>query len=114
MPGTFTNINCEMKSMAVYSALFAMTIHCTVDSNESSFSTYICKSQFENQLNAAHIGSHDVFTIIHNLHMTHGNIKLDQDYDDDEICCAQNEINSECVEEYAFPTICSLELDSPI
>ena len=47
--------------------------------------------------------------------MTHGDIKLDQDYGDDEIRRAQNEINSERVEEYnAFPSICSLELDSPV
>ena len=53
-----TNINCEMKSMAVYSALFAMVIHSTAGTNESSFSTNIW--EFEDQLNAANIGSHDI------------------------------------------------------
>jgi hypothetical protein len=48
------------------------------------------------------------------LYMTHGNKKLDSNYIDDEICRAQNEINSERVEEYAFPSFCSLELDSPV
>ena len=47
--------------------------------------------------------------------MTHGDIKLDQDYGVDEIHCAQNEINCERVEEgYACPSICSLELDPPV
>ena len=52
MLGTHTNINCEIKSMAVYSELFAMVIHSTADSNESSFSTDIWEC--ENQ-NTAHI-----------------------------------------------------------
>lgn len=53
--------------------------------------------------------------IIYELYMTHGDIKLDQDYGDDEIRRAQNKINSERVEEYyASPSICSLELDSPV
>ena len=55
-----------------------------------------------------------VWTVIYDLYMTHGDVKLDQDYGDDEICRAQNEISSERVEEYAFPAICSLELDSPV
>ena len=46
--------------------------------------------------------------------MTHGNIKLDCDYGDDEICRAQNKDSSERVEEYTFPTICSFELESPV
>ena len=47
--------------------------------------------------------------------MTHGDIKLDQHYGDDEISRAQNEINSERVEKhYAPPSIYSLELDSPV
>ena len=58
MLSKLTNINCEMKSMAVYSALFAMTIQSTADSSEVSFATSIC--EFENQLNGAHIGSHDM------------------------------------------------------
>ena len=45
--------------------------------------------------------------------MTHGDVKLDADNGYDEKHRAQNEINSDCVEEYAFP-ICSLELDSPV
>ena len=47
--------------------------------------------------------------------MTHGNKKLDHNYGDDEIRRAQNEINSERIEEYyASPSICFLELDSPV
>ena len=46
--------------------------------------------------------------------MTHGDKKLDLDYQDDEIRRAQNETKSERIEEYAFPSICSLELDSPV
>jgi hypothetical protein len=47
--------------------------------------------------------------------MTHGDIKLYQDYGDDEIRCAQKEINSESIEEYASsPSVCFLELDSPV
>jgi hypothetical protein len=46
--------------------------------------------------------------------MTHGDKKLDLYYGDDEIRRAQNEINSECVDEYAFPSIFSLELESPV
>ena len=41
MLSTLTNINCEMKSMAVYSTLFAMVIQSTVDNNDCSFNTYI-------------------------------------------------------------------------
>ena len=63
---TLTNTSCEMKSMAVYSALFAMVIHSSAGINESSFSTSIW--EFENQLNAANIGSHDIRTIIYNLY----------------------------------------------
>jgi hypothetical protein len=57
MLSTLTNINCEKKSMAVYSELFAMTIQSTADSNVSSSSTAIW--EFENQLNTAYIGSRD-------------------------------------------------------
>ena len=46
--------------------------------------------------------------------MTHGDFKLGLDYGDDEKRRAQNEICSERVEEYAFPSICSLELNSPV
>jgi hypothetical protein len=46
--------------------------------------------------------------------MTHGDFNLNQDYHDDEIRGAQNEISSERVEEYAVPSICSPELDSPV
>ena len=42
---------------------------------------------------------------MYDLHMTHGDIKLDLDYEDDEIRRAQNEINIERVEECAFPSI---------
>ena len=34
-----TNINCEMKSMVIYSAIIAMVIHSIVDISEFSFST---------------------------------------------------------------------------
>ena len=43
--------------------------------------------------------------------MTHSDMKLGLNYDDDEIHRAQNKQNSERVEEYAFPLTCSLELD---
>ena len=42
--------------------------------------------------------------------MTHGDIKLDQDHGDDEIRCAQNEINGERVEEY-YASPCLIKLD---
>jgi hypothetical protein len=48
------------------------------------------------------------------MYMTHVDKKLDKDNVDDEIHCAQYEISSDRVEEYAFPSICSLELDSPV
>lgn len=48
-----TNINCVMKSMAVYSELFAMTIQCAAGNKLSSFSTRIW--EFENQLDDEHI-----------------------------------------------------------
>lgn len=49
------------------------------------------------------------------LYMTHGDIKLNQHYGDDDIRRAQNEINNERKEEkYASPSIYSLELDSPV
>jgi hypothetical protein len=95
-----------MKSMAIYSALFATVIHVTENNNEDSFSTTTW--EFENQLNVAHIGSH------HDLYMTHGDKKLDHDNADDEKHHAQYEISSDRVEEYAFPSICSLKLDSPV
>ena len=43
--------------------------------------------------------------------MTHSDIKLDLDYGDDEIRCAQNKTSSKGVEEYALPSVCSLKLD---
>ena len=89
--------------MAVYSALFAMVIHWIAGTNEVSFSTF--DWEFANQLNTVYTGSHDI---------THADIKLDLDYRDDEVHRAQNEINSERIEEYASPTICFLELDSPV
>ena len=74
------------------------------DPNESSFSTAIWKS--ENQLNAA---------IMYDLYMTHSDMKLVLNYDDDEIRRAQNKTSSERIEEYAaFPSTCSLELDLQI
>ena len=114
MLSTLTNINCEIKSMEVYSALFAISIQFSATIHEFSFSTR--HWEFENQLNAAHMESqwHDIWTTMYDLYMTHVDIKLDLDYEDDEIHRAQNEINSERVEEYAFPSICSLELDSPV
>ena len=50
-----TNINCEMESMAVYSALFAITNQFTADPNESSFKTNIW--EFENQLDDVILGA---------------------------------------------------------
>ena len=52
--------------------------------------------------------------MMYDLCMTHGDKKLDLDYGDNEIRRAQNEIKSDRVEEYAFPSICSLDLDSPV
>ena len=46
--------------------------------------------------------------------MTHGDIRLSLDYGEDEKRRAQNEINSDRVEEYAFQSICSLEFDLPV
>ena len=46
--------------------------------------------------------------------MTHSDIKLDLDCADDEIRRAQNKNSRERVEEYAFPSICSLKLDSQV
>ena len=91
-----------------------MTIQLAADTstNESSFSTDIWHAN--NQLNASHIGSHDIWTVIYDFYMTHSNKKLDQDFGDDEICRAQNENSGERIEKYAFPAICSLELDSPV
>jgi len=43
-----------------------------------------------------------------------GDKKLGLDYDDDEIHRAQNKNSIERVEEYTVPSICSLELDSPV
>jgi hypothetical protein len=48
------------------------------------------------------------------MYMTHSDKKLDIDNADDEKRRAQYEISSDRVEEYAFPSICSLELDSPV
>ena len=46
--------------------------------------------------------------------MTHSERKVDLNYVDDKIHRAQNKTSSERVEEYAFPYISSLELDSPV
>ena len=46
--------------------------------------------------------------------MTYGDRILDLDYGDDEIRRAQNKASSEGIEEYALPTVRSLELDSPV
>ena len=104
-----------MKSMEVYSALFAMVIHSEADSNESSFSTDIWEfeksAECRSILGAIYLNN-NVTTCI--CIMTHGDIELDLDYGDDEIRRAQNEIKSERVDEYAFPSICSLDLDSPV
>ena len=51
MLSILTNINCEMKSMKIYSISAATDIQLKVDRNESSFSTNTW--EFENQLNAA-------------------------------------------------------------
>ena len=51
---------------------------------------------------------------MYDLYMTHSDIKLALNYDDDEIRRAQNETSSERVWEYAFPSTCSLELDLQI
>ena len=47
MFSTLTNINCEMKSMAVYITLIVMVNQLKAVSNESSFNTAIWA--FENQ-----------------------------------------------------------------
>ena len=52
MSSILTNINCEMKSMTVYSRLFVMVNQFIAESHESSFSTELW--EFENQLNATH------------------------------------------------------------
>ena len=104
---TLTNINSEMKSMAVYSALFAMVIHWTAGINEFSFATAIYG--FENQLNAGKSGREN-----NNISWTHRDKELDLDYVNDEIRRAENEVGSERIEEYTFPSICSPELDSPV
>ena len=101
--------------MTVYSASIAMINQLKAVINESSFSTDIW--EFENQPNAAHsIGSHGIWTIILRLvdERTHGDLELSLDYGDDEIRRAQNKTSNERVEKYAFPFICSLELDSPV
>jgi hypothetical protein len=51
---------------------------------------------------------------MYDWYMTHGDNKLELDYEEDEIRRAQNEISSERVDEDALPSICSLELDSPV
>ena len=48
------------------------------------------------------------------MYMTHGDIKLGLDYGEDKKRRAQNEINSDRVEEYAFQSICSLDFDLPV
>ena len=54
MLSTLTNINCEMKSMAIYSTSSATANQFSAESNESSFNTADCEWEFENQLNDAH------------------------------------------------------------
>ena len=81
----------------------------SVDSNESSFNKSIWK--FENQLNVTYIGSHDTWTVMYDLYITHSDIKLILDDEDDQKCRAQNKTSSDRVWEYAFPLTCSLELD---
>ena len=92
-----------MRSTAKYSALPAIIIQFRVESNESMCST--ASWEFENQLpvNAAHI-----------YYMIHSDIKLVLDYGENEMRRAQNEINSDRVEEYAFQSIRSLDLDLPV
>ena len=51
---------------------------------------------------------------MYDMYMTHSDIKLNLDDDDDEIRGAQNEINIERVEKHAFPSICPPELDPPV
>ena len=109
---TLTSINCEVKSMAIYIALLAMVKSMAANIFPSVSSTF--SWEFEYQLNAAHIGSLDIWTIIYTTCMTHGDKKLDLEYGDGDIHGAQNESSSECVEEYAFPSFFSLELDSPL
>ena len=46
--------------------------------------------------------------------MTYGDRILDLDYGDDKIRRAQNKASSEGIEEYALPTVRSLELNSPV
>ena len=93
-----------------------MTIQSTAEF--STFSTAVW--EVENQLDDNHtgIGSHDVHdirTTAFGLYMTHVGIKLYQHYGDDEVCRAQKKINSEREEEcYASPSICFLQLDSPV
>ena len=58
MLSTLTSINCEIKSMEVYSASFAISNQSAATVHEFSFITPHWK--FKNQLNAAHMGSHDI------------------------------------------------------
>ena len=51
---------------------------------------------------------------MYDLYVTHGDLKLAFNYEDDEIRRAQNKTSSERIEEYAFPSTCSLELDLQI
>ena len=67
MSSTFTNINCEMKSMAVYSASTTLAIQNTAGTNESSISTYSWEFRVKNQLNAVHIRSHDSDSDMHDI-----------------------------------------------
>ena len=85
--------------MAMYSALFAVLVQSRMssfDGSSSSPSTFIW--EFENQRNAPHTESHDNWTIIYDLKITHGDQKLGLEYVDDEIRRAQNKTSSERVE----------------
>ena len=65
MLSILTNINCEMKSMAVYSELIGMFIQFTTLSNESISFFSTASWGFKNQSNDSdvHIGSHDMHDI---------------------------------------------------
>jgi hypothetical protein len=103
-----------MKSMARYSASAALIVQIAKGSSGSSSSEGSWGFRAENQLNAVHIGSHEINNI-YGLYMTHNDSKHHLDCEDDEIRRAQNENSNERIGEYAFPaSICSLELDSPV
>ena len=104
MSRTLTNINCEITSMEMYMALPATSSQTAGNSNWKS--TII--SNWEFQVSRSYVWS------LYTLYMTHGNGKLEDDCDEDEIYSAQNEISGERIGEHAFPSICFLELGSPV